>query len=213
MEKLNSIISNNLVYMRKKLGLKQSDIAKKLNYSDKMVSKWENGDIVPSVENLCALADIYGVTLDDMVKTKIEDNDTIELKNQKWQRNNKIVISLLAVSVVWILATIIFVNLNLAGNVYAWLTFLWAVPISCVVGLIFNSLWGRPFVNYIIITIFIWTLITCFYLQFLQFNLVPLYFLGIPAQVSVILWSKLKMKALKNKKSKIKNEVKEDEKS
>ncbi len=195
MEKINSIIAFNLTYLRKKSGLKQSDIAKKLNYSDKMISKWEKGDIVPSVENLCALCDIYGVSLDAMVRGKIEEADAIEATNKKRNKNNKIIITLLAVSVVWILATIFFVYATHSTSIKnEWLAFVYAVPASCVVTLIFNSIWGKPQLNYIIISIFIWTTITCFYLTFLKHNLFALYFIGIPAQISVILWSKLKIK-------------------
>ncbi len=201
MEKINSIIAFNLTYLRKKSGLKQSDIAKKLNYSDKMISKWEKGDIVPSVENLCALCDIYGVSLDAMVRSKIEEADAIEATNKKRNKNNKIIITLLAVSVVWILATIFFVYATHSTSIKnEWLAFVYAVPVSCVVALVFNSIWGKPRLNYIIISVFIWTTITCFYLTFLKHNLFALYFIGIPAQISVILWSKLKIKFAKKSK-------------
>ncbi len=201
MEKLNSIIAYNLTYLRKKTGLKQSDIAKKLNYSDKMISKWEKGDIVPSVENLCALCDIYGVTLDAMVKSKIEDADAIEATNKKRNKNNKIIISLLAISVVWIVSTVFFVYAtHLTSISNAWLAFVYAVPLSAIVALVFNSVWGKPVYNYLLISVFIWTIITCLYLTFLKHNLFALYFIGIPAQISVLLWSKLKIKFNKKEK-------------
>ena len=205
MEKINSIIAFNLTYLRKKAGLKQSDIAKKLNYSDKMISKWEKGDIVPSVENLCALCDIYGVSLDAMVRSKIEDAEAIEATNKKRNKNNKIIISLLAMSVVWIVATVFFVYAtHLTSITNAWLAFVYAVPTSAIVALVFNCVWGKPIFNYIILSVFIWTIITCLYLTFLKHNLFALYFIGIPAQISVLLWSKLKIKF--NKKEKLKGE-------
>ena len=46
-ENLTAIIAENLVYYRKKAKLTQSEVAAKLSYSDKSVSKWENGNSMP----------------------------------------------------------------------------------------------------------------------------------------------------------------------
>ena len=63
MEELNKIIANNLVKSRKNAKLTQLELAEKLMYSDKNVSKWERGDSVPDVVILKQLADIYGITV------------------------------------------------------------------------------------------------------------------------------------------------------
>jgi len=190
MKNLNEIISNNITLLRKKAKLTQNDLAKKLSYSNKMVSKWENGDIIPGVEILIKLTEIFNISLDDLVKP-IESNENLKIKEK--QSSNKLIISLLAITPVWIIATIIFVYADIK-DLNAWMAFVWAVPISCIVGIVFNSLWGKRKFNYIIISILVWSIITCFYLQFLKYNLFPLYFIGIPLQVSILLWSKLKKK-------------------
>ncbi len=190
MKELNETISTNLVALRKKCGYKQSDVAEKLNYSDKTISKWETGEIVPSVENLIELCKLYNITLDQITRPiKIEDEQIS--KNDK-SKYSKRFIALLSISAIWIIATIFFVYTNILSNYLAWIVFVWAVPASCVVGIIFNSLWGNKRLNYIYISVLVWTLITSFYLQFLQYNLVPLYFIGVPAQIAIILWSKIK---------------------
>ena len=58
MEELKDIIAHNLVAYRKAAGLTQAEIADKLNYSDKAVSKWERGEGMPDVAVLKTLADI-----------------------------------------------------------------------------------------------------------------------------------------------------------
>ena len=60
-------LSDNLQRLRKEKGLSQEDVAQKLFVSRQSVSKWENGNAEPGVENLKALAGLYGVTLDELV--------------------------------------------------------------------------------------------------------------------------------------------------
>lgn len=189
MKNLNQIVSSNLVLLRKKAGLKQSDIAEKLNYSDKTISKWETGEIMPSVENLVELCKLYNVSLNDIT------SPTLETENQPTKhrsRHNKFIITMLAISAIWIFATIAFVYSNLIANTVAWIAFVWPVPVSFVIALIFNSIWGNTKANYIYISFLIWSVIGAFYLQFVEYNLFPLFFIGIPAQIAVLLWSKLK---------------------
>lgn len=190
METLNSVISKNLVLLRKKSNLKQSDVAEKLNYSNKTISKWETGEIVPSVENLIQLSELFGVSLDEI--TKPLDENSLSVKKNVANKRNKIIISLLSISAVWIIATIIFVYSNIIFKNNAWQVFIWAVPCSAIIAIIFNSLWGRKKLNYVYISILVWSLITSFYLQFLTYNLIPIYFIGIPAQVAILLWSGIK---------------------
>ena len=60
-------LSENLQRLRREKGLSQEDVAQKLFVSRQSVSKWENGNAEPGVENLKALANLYGVTLDELV--------------------------------------------------------------------------------------------------------------------------------------------------
>ena len=60
-------LHENLQRLRKESGLSQEDVAQKLFVSRQSVSKWENGNAEPGVENLKALARLYGVTLDELM--------------------------------------------------------------------------------------------------------------------------------------------------
>ena len=56
MDDLRNVIGKNLSELRKRKGLTQLELAEKFNYTDRAVSKWENGDTLPDVEvlfNLC----------------------------------------------------------------------------------------------------------------------------------------------------------------
>lgn len=190
MENYKKNIAENLVLLRKKYNYKQSDIAEKLNYSDKTISKWETGEIVPSVENLFELCKLYGVGIEQITSKLPQDKDIVIKKD--YSARNKLLISLLSISAVWIMATIIFVYAKILFNYNLWTVFIWAVPASAILGIIFNSLWGKKKLNFVYISILLWSLIACFYLQFLQYNLIALFFIGIPAQVAILLWSGLK---------------------
>lgn len=68
---MNIEIANRLADLRKQHGLSQEELADKLGVSRQAVSKWECGESSPDTDNLIALADIYGISLDELLgKTK-----------------------------------------------------------------------------------------------------------------------------------------------
>jgi len=67
---INARIAQNLTLYRKAANLTQAELAEKINYSDKSVSKWESGNGVPDVYILLKLAEIFKVTLDELVGEK-----------------------------------------------------------------------------------------------------------------------------------------------
>lgn len=57
-----------LFELRKKANMTQNDLAEKLNVSRQAVSRWEMGTAMPDVENLIAMSDLFGVSLDYLLK-------------------------------------------------------------------------------------------------------------------------------------------------
>ena len=57
-------IANNIVELRKRKKWTQAELAEKINYTDKAVSKWERGESTPDVDVLYNMAEIFGVTVD-----------------------------------------------------------------------------------------------------------------------------------------------------
>lgn len=192
MENLKQVIASNLAFLRKKNKMTQLELAEKMNYSDKSISKWEHGDTLPDIEVLHKLAEFYGVTLDYLVNDQPheEKEKLFSIKNQN--KGNQIIITCLAVSFIWILATIIFVYSSFTGQPKYWMIFLWAIPASCIVLLYFNKMWGKRIFNFYIMSILTWSLLTCFYMQFLTYNMLLIFVIGIPIQIAIILWSQLK---------------------
>lgn len=61
------MISKNLLILRKRAGYSQEEVAEKIGVSRQAVGKWESGESMPDVSNCAALAQLYEVTLDDLV--------------------------------------------------------------------------------------------------------------------------------------------------
>lgn len=61
-------IAENIKFYRKQLGLTQEELAKKLNGKKSLVSNYENGYSTPDVYTLCRIAEIFDITLDELVE-------------------------------------------------------------------------------------------------------------------------------------------------
>ena len=193
--------------LRKNAKLTQMELADRFNYSDKTISKWESGESLPSVEILYELAQFYGTSLDALT----QENDIIETSIETKQKDKmfptKLIITLLAVSAVWLLATVLFVTFKIVYARNFPLLFLWAVPISCIVLIIFNSIWGKYYYLFAILSVLIWSCLACIHLQLIQYNIWIIYILGIPLQVAIILWAALIKKPKNCKKKKKKQDI------
>lgn len=196
MTELRDAIAKNICKLRTDAGMTQAALAKVLNYSDKAVSKWERAESVPDVFMLKKIAEYFGVTIDYLLESehpeKVEEAVRVEVK--KRSKRNKMIISLLAGCCCWFVATVAFVLLNIVGvNFPEWLCFIYAIPAFCIVNLVFNSMWGRAKINYLIISVLIWTLILSIYLTavsvFGNYDFWILFLIGIPGQIGTFIWS------------------------
>ena len=210
---LREIIAKNLSSLRTGAGLTQLQLAEMLNYSDKAVSKWERAESVPDIFMLKRIADYFGVTVDYLLeeKHKVEQSSLTSVNIQSRNRTHAI-ISFLSAALVWLIATVVFVIVNIAApeaTFSAWLAFIYAIPTSAIVLLVFNSIWGKKRLNYLIISILVWALLLSVYitgLVFAEVNIWLVFILGIPAEIIIILWS-----VLGHRKKVLDTEVQSDE--
>lgn len=201
---INEIIGKNLAELRKEKGLTQREVAVKLDFSDKSVSKWESGESMPSVDVLYKLGELYGVKLDYFV-TETHTAEQIKEPEQPLtaapavsrHRYSRLIISLLSILVIWIAAVCLFIfTQEIIPN--TWIFFVWAVPASIILSIIFASLWGKPIHLFILISILIWTGLIAIFLQLVLLNNIfwQIFILGAPLQIATILCAFL---VLKNK--------------
>lgn len=69
------IFADKLINERKKNGWSQEDLAERLNVSRQSVSKWEGAQAVPDIQKIIAMADLFGVTTDYLLKDELEPQD------------------------------------------------------------------------------------------------------------------------------------------
>lgn len=197
MEDIKEIVSQNLLKLRKHNKLTQLELAQKLNYSDKAVSRWEKGEVLPDVETLSKISQIYGINLSDIFQPNLvveEVSSVQEDARKKIIQRNRIIVSALAEVLVWFVATILYVTFAFTLQKYIWIIFIWAIPVSSIVAIVFNALWGRRHWTFLLVSMLIWSLLISIYLQFLSYNIWLILLFGIPAQLAVILWAGLKPK-------------------
>lgn len=193
MEATKSTVAKNIVRLRQASGMTQAELAAQLNYSDKAVSKWERGESLPDVAVLSKIADLFQVSLDWLVRGEVM---SAEPAVKERSRINRVLVTIMSVVLVWLIAALIFMVIHLitGGSVVNILVFVYAVPASLIVWLVFNSIWFQPKLNYLIISFLMWSLLVTLQLTILPFgyNVWPIYLLGVPAQIIIFIWSKLK---------------------
>ena len=201
MEDLKKTVAKNLIDLRQLNKLTQAELAERLNYSDKAVSKWERGDSLPDVTVLKTIADMFNVTVDYLLREEhdaAEKPDPADQLAKKIQRRNRIVITGLALLLVWLVATCVFVFPSLVGieKSKVMIAFIYAVPVSMIVWLVFNSIWFNQRRNFLIISLLMWSTLSSVFLTDQIFRLgIPnswlIFVLGVPGQIIVIVWSAL----------------------
>lgn len=197
MDELKVIIAENIQSLRRDAGMTQATLAEKLNYTDKAVSKWERGESVPDVAVLRDIADLFGVTVDYLLRQDhTAKTEPVPLHSKKRRVSNHASITCMSILLVWLIATFAFVLVDIVSPAAKshWLAFVYAVPVSMVVWLIFNSVWFCRRWNFLIISLLMWTALAALYLTLLPFNanIWQIFGLGVPGQAIIILWSRLK---------------------
>ena len=149
-EKLRRLIAENIAYYRKQNGDTQADLAEKLNYSDKSVSKWERGDGTPDVFILAKIASLYDITVQDLLREK---------KVPK-SRSRHILIHLLSVGLVWLVMTVLFCISEIFRILpeHAWMLFIYGIPITGIASVVLSGMWWNRLLLTLSCSLIIWGL-------------------------------------------------------
>ena len=202
-EMLKKQIGANIAAYRKRMNMTQAGLAEKLNYSDKAVSKWERGESAPDVLTLVQMAELFGVSVNELLEdpNRLPDNPgkvervmgkAVE-KTLKRKADKRIILGLSSV-LVWTVALLLFVVLSTLGFSKTWLAFFYAIPADAIVMLSLRSAWKDFRWNQILVSTIVWGSLLSIYmtlLMFFQINMWKLFLLGIPGQIAVLLWFRL----------------------
>ena len=199
MDDLRLIIAKNISELRRAAEMTQFELAERLNYSDKAVSKWERGESVPDIAVLKNIADIFSVTVDYLLE-EAHAKKRFDKPQNKIRIANRGFITGMSIALVWLVALIAFVTGDMFREQisgYHWLSFLWAVPITFIVWLVLNSVWFNKRRNFLIISFLMWTSLAAIHVSLIvlfNINVRFIYLLGIPGQIIILFWSFIRSK-------------------
>lgn len=164
------ILAKNLVKYRKNAGLSQVELAKKLNYSNKNISKWENGETMPNAFVLQKIANIYGVKIENLIE---ENGELLPQEKQKIHNKRKTIFRLtmllLANAILYAGGTLLIYILKLVGiqNFPLYYIYLYISPLT----FLSITIYIRVLYNYVEIfsmSAFNWLICLSFYLSFIK---------------------------------------------
>ena len=161
-------ISRNLVALRKRFDMTQAELAAKLSYSDKSVSKWERQEGLPDIYVLVRMAELFGVTVNDL----ISDAKVGQLPDEESGKQHHFLIAALSCGLVWFVATLLFFLLKvcLPESEWLWMTFVYAVPVSAIVLVVFTHMWWGLLAQGISVSALVWGVTVCVHITALVPN-------------------------------------------
>ncbi len=184
MENLKEVISQNLVYLRKKNKMTQLDLCEKLAYSDKAISRWENGESLPDVETLYKISEIFEVPISYFFEVHTKEKSPAK---QNSNDINKIIVTILSCAVVWMTAVIIYTYLTTYNSLRYWQIFVWAIPVTALVLNYCNNRWGKQKYTIFIRSLLLWSFVASIYCHFISYNLWIFFLIGPVIQAILII--------------------------
>ena len=204
-EELKSRVGASIARLRRERGLTQAELAERINYSDKAVSKWERAESLPDVLTLISLAEQLGTDLNTLTGMTAEPEPVSgseplpeppapEPPAKKHRTADRGVIQQLSSILVWVVALFLYMVLDAFGVKNLWLLFVVAIPANAIVLLSLRSAWKLYGMNRILISVILWGTLLTIYLLLLvvgRVNVWRILPMGLLGQVAIILWFKM----------------------
>ena len=210
-EELKTRVGANIAHLRRERGLTQAELAERINYSDKAVSKWERAESLPDVLTLISLAEQLDTDLNTLIGLSAEPNSEpvsepvsqpepvpapskSEKPAKKRRTADRRVIQQLCSILVWVVALFLYMVLDAFGVKNLWLLFVVAVPANAIVLLSLRSAWRLYGLNRILISVIMWSALLVIYLLLLtvgKVNVWRILPMGLLGQAAIILWFKM----------------------
>lgn len=147
---ITKYLADNIVYYRKKMALTQLELADKLNYSDKSISKWERGEGVPDIFVIKELSVFFGINVDQLISKR---------KQRFSLFKHRYLLAYFYASIAWLIAGTTFGILSILKVDYpAWHVLIYAIPVSSLVLLWFFFFWRQVKYIFLYFTLFQWSL-------------------------------------------------------
>lgn len=207
-EELKLRVGANIARLRRERNMTQADLAERINYSDKAVSKWERGESMPDVLTLINLAEQLGTDLNTLTGCAVEaapapvqqpEPEAVPVAEAPAPKKtirtaDKKVIQKLCTILVWVVALFLYLVLDAFGVKNLWMLYVIAVPANAIVLLSLRSAWGLYGWNRILISVIMWSsLLVLWLLLWLGFgvNVWKIFLMGLLGQPAIMLWFKM----------------------
>lgn len=184
-ENIKKAIAKNIVWYRKLNKLTQAELAAKINYSDKSISKWERAEGLPDICVLASMAELFGISVDELLRDESEPRSPSSFPNTQ-----RVLIPMMSMGLVWLVAAILFFGATvfLPELERAWLIIIWAVPLSCIVSMVFAELWWPIIPRILSASALIWSLSVCCFLTFPMQRMATIFIIAGILQILTLLW-------------------------
>lgn len=204
-------IANNITSLRKKNKWTQAELAERINYSDKAVSKWERGEAAPDIETLVQLAELFGVTVDYFVKEQGKDQKEFIVPKVDRLFNKLAILFLFSLATILIALCIFIIGLanKWENSNILWMAFVFCTPVLSALTYIFfviHKIWLGSVIS---CSMIVATIFACIYLELLLHGIGNYWMIWLIAAILIgaivlIYFMKLgkKPKQIKNKTSK-----------
>lgn len=192
MKDKKQIISENISLLRKRKKWTQVELAEKINFTDKAVSKWERNESTPDVDTLYTLANTFDVTVDYLFHEPSEDRTQYELPDKRTRLRDILILILLCIAVIFIASVVfvlpIFKEPDSAR--YMWISFIWANPVCSFIATYYfkKTRLNMPILFTVFFSLTMWTFLASVYLQavLIGFQIPLVFIIGIPIQSAII---------------------------
>lgn len=196
MKGVKETVRENLIKLRKEHKYTQMELAEKIGYSDKAISRWETGEVNPDIETLETLAKLYGVDITVFFSEYSPEQHRAEVARDA-QLGRKIAVWILMGVALWYVGIMLYIYSStfVADSTRSWLIFIWLVPLTFILCSVMNRLWGNAVMGIIFSSLLCWSLLAAIYLHFLKYNLYLLFISGVPIQMAILILDYMKRKA------------------
>ena len=203
---LKLITASNLINLRTGSGMTQAELGAKLNYSDKTISKWERGEAIPDAFVLTQLAELFGVTVDDLLsshsKWEPPEDETV---GPEFTYSTDRIIALVMLGV-FTLALTVFVTLWML-QIVEWRVFLVGLSVALLTAMILDCVYKKAKNLQYILGAFVLSLFVLVYFFLPKTNPWQLFLLAAPAEAIVFLACNIKKPVIRDTLRKLHKDV------
>lgn len=193
---IKEIIGGNITFLRKGKKWTQLELAEKMDYSDKAISKWERGESSPDPDALLALANLFDVQIDYFFhENEVEQKKYVKQSNQMFI--NGLLVTILLCVAAFTISTVVFMigSLRDINNAKTfWIAFIYAIPLCAIIISIFLKRHGYRFAMSISISVLLWSILLVGFLQLLisNYNAWMIFLVGVPLEAAIMIYYFLK---------------------